>query len=55
MAVGGSTWGGGAVEAEWVVLAAGLASGHLLRPLGDEWPLEPMLGQALELELLPRD
>ena len=45
--------GGGKVEGEWVVLAAGLGSGELLAPLGHEWPMEPMLGQALELELPP--
>jgi glycine/D-amino acid oxidase-like deaminating enzyme len=36
---------------DWLVLAAGLASAELLRPLGLERPLEPVLGQALELEL----
>ena len=36
---------------DWLVLAAGLASAELLRPLGLERPLQPVLGQALELEL----
>lgn len=44
---------GGAVEAEWVVLTAGLASGPLLRSLGEDWPMQPVLGQAMELELPP--
>ena len=38
-------------ETDWLVLAAGLASADLLRPLGLYRPLEPVLGQALELEL----
>lgn len=45
--------GGGTLEAEWVVLTAGLACRDLLAGLGQEWPLEPVLGQALELELTP--
>jgi glycine/D-amino acid oxidase-like deaminating enzyme len=44
---------GGSLEAEWVVLTAGLACADLLSGLGQEWPLEPVLGQALELELPP--
>ncbi len=47
--------GGGAERAAWVVLAAGTAAGALLeRVSGIErgrWALEPVLGQALELEL----
>ncbi len=39
------------LDTDWLVLAAGLASAKLLRPLGLERPLEPVLGQALELEL----
>ncbi len=39
------------LDSDWLVLAAGLASAELLRPLGLERPLEPVLGQALELEL----
>ena len=52
----GGRWGvlledGRSLETDWLVLAAGLASAELLRPLGLERPLEPVLGQALELEL----
>lgn len=50
--------GGGAERAAWVVLAAGTASGALLAAAGvtagvdsGPWELEPVLGQALELEL----
>jgi glycine/D-amino acid oxidase-like deaminating enzyme len=47
--------GGGHEEAAWVVLAAGVAAAALLErlqgPAGARWPLEPVLGQALELEL----
>lgn len=47
--------GGGAEQAAWVVLAAGTAAGALLEGVpGIErgrWVLEPVLGQALELEL----
>jgi glycine/D-amino acid oxidase-like deaminating enzyme len=42
--------GGGQLAAPWVVLAAGLASTALLQPLGHCWGLEPVLGQALELQ-----
>jgi glycine/D-amino acid oxidase-like deaminating enzyme len=34
-----------------VVLAAGITSAALLAPLGHQRPMEPVLGQALELEL----
>ncbi len=51
--------GGGAERAAWVVLAAGTASGTLLKAAAGvaagvdpgPWELEPVLGQALELEL----
>ncbi len=47
--------GGGSERADWVVLAAGIAAGTLLEAVsgieGDRWTLEPVLGQALELEL----
>jgi glycine/D-amino acid oxidase-like deaminating enzyme len=48
---------GHVAEAEWVVLAAGAATPALLARLGDggtlatTWPMQPVLGQALELEL----
>ncbi|EAQ75701.1 MULTISPECIES: FAD-binding oxidoreductase [unclassified Synechococcus] len=38
-----------AMEAEWVVVAAGLASEGLLAPLGHQRPHQPVLGQCLEL------
>jgi glycine/D-amino acid oxidase-like deaminating enzyme len=41
---------GGAAEAGWLVLTAGMASADLLRPLGHDCPMEPVLGQAIELE-----
>lgn len=43
--------GGGCPEADWLVLAAGLGTEALLRGLGHALPLEPVLGQALDLEL----
>ncbi len=43
--------GGDALAAPWVVLAAGITSAALLEPLGHERPMEPVLGQALELQL----
>ena len=51
----GSRWrvlleGGGQGEADWVVLAGGLGLEQLLASLGHELALEPVLGQALELE-----
>jgi glycine/D-amino acid oxidase-like deaminating enzyme len=44
---------GGHLEAEWVVLCAGLGSAALLAGLGIERPLEPVLGQALGLQVRP--
>ena len=41
--------GGAALQADWLVLTAGVASGALLEPLGHCIPMEPVLGQALEL------
>jgi glycine/D-amino acid oxidase-like deaminating enzyme len=50
--------GGGSEQAAWVVLAAGTAAGTLLEGVsGTEhgrWTLEPVLGQALELDLEAR-
>ncbi|MEA5442396.1 FAD-dependent oxidoreductase [Cyanobium gracile] len=46
--------GGGSVQAAWVVLAPGTAAGALLEGVpgsASRWALEPVLGQALELEL----
>jgi glycine/D-amino acid oxidase-like deaminating enzyme len=43
--------GGGALESDWLVLAPGLGTTRLLAGLGHALPLEPVLGQALELEL----
>jgi glycine/D-amino acid oxidase-like deaminating enzyme len=53
---GGRRWrlmlgGGGALEADWLVLSLGLGTGALLASLGLPLALEPVLGQALELEL----
>lgn len=42
-----------AMETEWVVVAAGLASEGLLAPLGHQRPLQPVLGQCLELAVTP--
>lgn len=48
---------GEALESEWLVLAAGLGSGVLLQDVRQAAVplLEPVLGQALELELDPAD
>lgn len=44
--------GGGCLEADWLVLCTGLGTTtELLAGLGHALPLEPVLGQALELEL----
>jgi glycine/D-amino acid oxidase-like deaminating enzyme len=55
-ASGGRRWrvhlaGGGEREAHWLVLALGLETAGLLSGLGHPLQLEPVLGQALELEL----
>jgi glycine/D-amino acid oxidase-like deaminating enzyme len=42
---------GESLVSEWVVLAAGGGSAELLDALGASRPLQPVLGQALELEL----
>jgi glycine/D-amino acid oxidase-like deaminating enzyme len=39
------------LESPWVVLSAGVRSAALIEPLGHALPMEPVLGQALELEL----
>jgi glycine/D-amino acid oxidase-like deaminating enzyme len=44
---------GQAMETEWVVVAAGLASEGMLAPLGHQRPLQPVLGQCLELAGTP--
>jgi len=43
--------GGERLESPWVVLSAGVRSTELIQPLGHALPMEPVLGQALELEL----
>ena len=43
--------GGGRLEANWLVLALGLGTSPLLECLGHGLAQEPVLGQALELEL----
>ncbi len=45
------TGGGQALRAEAVVVSAGVTSATLLESLGHSQPQEPVLGQALELEL----
>lgn len=42
---------GTVLDTDWLVVAAGMGSAALLASLGLEVPLEPVLGQALELEL----
>ena len=44
---------GGVLEAEWAVLCAGEGSSALLAGLGIDRPLEPVLGQALALQIRP--
>jgi glycine/D-amino acid oxidase-like deaminating enzyme len=39
------------LESPWVVMSAGVHSAELIEPLGHALPMEPVLGQALELEL----
>jgi glycine/D-amino acid oxidase-like deaminating enzyme len=43
--------GGEWLESPWVVLSAGARGAALVEPLGHALPMEPVLGQALELEL----
>ena len=43
--------GGERLESPWVVLSAGVLSAALIEPLGHAMPMEPVLGQALELEV----
>jgi glycine/D-amino acid oxidase-like deaminating enzyme len=43
--------GGAELQAAWLVLTLGLGTGKLLAGLGLDLPLEPVLGQALELAL----
>ena len=43
--------GGEWLESPWVVLSAGVQSAKLIEPLGHALPMEPVLGQAVELEL----
>jgi glycine/D-amino acid oxidase-like deaminating enzyme len=43
--------GGEPLEADWLVLTLGLNTTRLLAPLGHPLPLQPVMGQALELEL----
>lgn len=38
-------------QASWLVISAGVRSGALLEGLGHHLPMEPVLGQALDLEL----
>jgi glycine/D-amino acid oxidase-like deaminating enzyme len=52
----GSDWqvhcrSGACPRANWLVISAGVASAGLLAGLGQQLPMEPVLGQALELEL----
>lgn len=42
---------GSQLDTPWLLVCAGLASAALLEPLGHPRPLEPVLGQALELQL----
>jgi len=41
------------LNCDWVVLCAGLESQTLLHGLGLQWPMEPVSGQALELQRRP--
>ncbi len=43
--------GGARLEGDWLVLALGLGTTNLLASLGHSLALEPVLGQAMELEL----
>ena len=42
---------GSELSCNWVLIAAGLGSSGLLKSLGHPLPMEPVLGQALELQL----
>lgn len=42
---------GSQLSGDWLLVCAGLASPSLLAPLGIERPMEPVLGQAVELQL----
>lgn len=42
---------GSKLSSDWLVIAAGLGSSGLLESLGHPLPMEPVLGQALELQL----
>lgn len=42
---------GSQLSSDWVLVCAGLGSPSLLAPLGIERPMEPVLGQAVELQL----
>lgn len=42
---------GSQLSSDWVLVCAGLGSPSLLAPLGIELPMEPVLGQAVELQL----
>ena len=42
---------GSALSCDWLVIAAGLGSSGLLESIGLSLPLEPVLGEALELQL----
>ena len=42
---------GSELSCDWLVIAAGLGSSELLESLGHSLPMEPVLGQALELQL----
>ena len=53
---GGGPWtlrldNGSKLSSDWLVIAAGLGSSGLLESLGHSLPMEPVLGQALELQL----
>jgi glycine/D-amino acid oxidase-like deaminating enzyme len=43
--------GGTVLKSPWLVLSAGVRTAELIEPLGHALPMEPVLGQALELEL----
>ncbi len=49
------TEGGAVLEADAVVLCAGVSSAALLEPLGHRLAMEPVLGQAVELQLADCD